>query len=272
MQTGEKAFGFIGAGAMGGALMRGIIQRGLVKSHNVFASDPDRERLQQLAAELGINPVQDNGELLARADVVVLAVKPQVIKGVLASLQGKWSAQQVVISIAAGVPLRELETYIREAPVIRVMPNTPCLVGAGAAGIALGSRAGEKEGRLAQELFGAVGEAFILPENLLDAVTGLSGSGPAYCYLFIEALADAGVLEGLPRPVAQRLAALTLLGAARMVLETNKHPGELKDMVTSPAGTTIAAVSLLENRAFRGTVIEAVRAATRRSREMAEKG
>jgi pyrroline-5-carboxylate reductase len=272
MAAEEKSFGFIGAGAMGSALMRGIIQGGLVTPDRVFASDPDTERLQQLAAELDITPVKDNVELLDKADVVVLAVKPQVVKEVLEPLKGKWSPKQVVISIAAGVTLRELENYIQGTPVIRVMPNTPCLVRAGAAGIALGSQAGAKEGKLAQELFGAVGEAFLLPEELLDAVTGLSGSGPAYCYLFIEALADAGVQEGLPRPVAQRLAALTLLGAARMVLETKKHPGELKDMVTSPAGTTIAAVSLLENRAFRGTVIEAVRAATRRSREMAPKG
>ncbi|HHW54170.1 MAG: pyrroline-5-carboxylate reductase [bacterium] len=272
MAAGEKSFGFIGAGAMGSALMRGIVQGDLVKAGSVFASDPDKGRLQEIVAELGINPVKDNGEVLEKADVVVLAVKPQVIEEVLEPLKGKWSPKQLVISIAAGISLQKLESYIQGAPVIRVMPNTPCLVGAGAAGIALGSRAGEEEGKLAQELFAAVGEAFIVPEDLLDAVTGLSGSGPAYCYLFIEALADAGVQEGLPRPIAQRLAALTLLGAARMVLETEKHPGELKDMVTSPAGTTIAAVSVLEKRAFRGTVIEAVRAASRRSREMAEKG
>ena len=202
--------------------------------------------------------------------MVVLAVKPQVIEEVLEPLKGKWSPKQLVISIAAGISLQKLESYIQGAPVIRVMPNTPCLVGAGAAGIALGSRAGEEEGKLAQELFAAVGEAFIVPEDLLDAVTGLSGSGPAYCYLFIEALADAGVQEGLPRPIAQRLAALTLLGAARMVLE-KRSTGSSRTWLL-PGWNHHRGRFCIGERAFRGTVIEAVRAASRRSRKWRKRG
>ncbi|NLP17828.1 MAG: pyrroline-5-carboxylate reductase [Firmicutes bacterium] len=270
MPIGEKRLGFIGAGAMGSALMKGVLERGILPAAQVYVSDPDGERVKLLVSQLGINSVQGNEELVKEVDVVVLAVKPQIITTVLEELKGKWSSSQLVISIAAGITLGKLEGLLGDIPVARVMPNTPCLVGAGAAGIALGGFATPEHGQLAQEIFAAVGEAFLLPEELLDAVTGLSGSGPAYCYLFIEALADAGVREGLPRKVAQRLAAMTLKGSAQMVLDTNKHPGELKDMVTSPAGTTIEAVSFLEDRAFRGTVMAAVRNAARRSREMGE--
>ena len=271
MSIGKKRLGFIGAGAMGSALMKGVIRNGLVSPAQVFVSEPDEKRLKSLVGELGINPVEGNNELVKGVDVVVLAVKPQIITAVLEKLEGEWSAEQLVISIAAGVTLGELEGFLPGIPVVRVMPNTPSLVGMGAAVIALGSHATAVHGHWAEEIFKATGEAFQLPEELLDAVTGLSGSGPAYGYIFIEALSDAGVREGLPRDVAQRLAAITLKGAAQMVLDTNKHPGELKDMVTSPAGTTIEAVAYLEDRAFRGTVMAAVRNATRRSREMGAK-
>lgn len=268
MSIGEKLLGFIGAGAMGSALIQGVLKKRLLPPARVFVSDPDGGRLESLVSQLDINSTQSNEEIVKMVDVVVLAVKPQIITTVLEELKGKWSTKQLVISIAAGITLGKLEDLLPGVPVVRVMPNTPCLVGVGAAGIALGDSAAPEHGRWAKEIFAAVGEAFLLPEELLDAVTGLSGSGPAYCYLFIEALADAGVREGLPRKVAQRLAAMTLKGSAQMVLATDKHPGELKDMVTSPAGTTIEGVSFLEDRAFRGTVMAAVRNATRRSREM----
>ncbi|MGI6576198.1 MAG: pyrroline-5-carboxylate reductase [bacterium] len=271
MSLVNKRVGFIGAGAMASALMHGIIEKGVLSGEQIFASDIDKNRLTALATELGINAVADNERLIAITDIIVLAVKPQVIFSVLAPLDNWVPEKQLVISIAAGIKLADLEAYLQGMPVIRVMPNTPCLVGAGATGIALGSRASAEHGQLALKLFAAVGEAFILEEKLLDAVTGLSGSGPAYGYLFIEALADGGVREGLPRPVSLRLAAQTVLGAAKMVLDTGKHPGVLKDMVTSPAGTTIAGIGVLEERAFRGTVMDAVRIAAEKSRAMAGK-
>jgi pyrroline-5-carboxylate reductase len=203
------------------------------------------------------------------AAVIVLAVKPQVLTSALQPLREGIGPSQMVLSIAAGVSTARIEEcFAKDIPVVRVMPNTPALVGAAASAICLGRFANQTHRAQAHRIFDAVGLAVDVEEKLLDAVTGLSGSGPAYVYVFIEALSDAGVRAGLPRDVATRLAAQTVLGSARMVLETGTHPGVLKDMVTSPGGTTIAGLHALEQNAFRGAVIDAVQAATQRSKEL----
>jgi pyrroline-5-carboxylate reductase len=225
--------------------------------------------LQTLAQELGVRAAPDVASAATGSDVVLLAVKPQTVGDALEPLRGVLTAQQTLISIAAGVTTRQIEAHF-DAPVpcVRVMPNTPALIGQAASAIALGARADSSHAQQAHRIFDVTGLAIDVPEKLLDAVTGLSGSGPAYVYVFIEALSDAGVKMGLPRDVATQLAAQTVAGAAQMVLQTGKHPGVLKDMVTSPGGTTIAGLHALESNAFRGAVIDAVEAATQRSREL----
>ena len=205
------------------------------------------------------------------ADVLVLAVKPDQVGGVLADIRDCFTAKHCLISIAAGVPLAKLEAGLGAgARLIRVMPNTPALVGASASAYALGKSALLEDGELVHKLLSAVGVSFQVKESLLDAVTGLSGSGPAYVYLFIDGLSDGGVAAGLPRDIATRLAAQTVLGGAKMVLETGLHPGVLKDMVTSPGGTTIEGLHELEKGKVRGTLISAVRAATEKSKKLGQ--
>jgi pyrroline-5-carboxylate reductase len=264
----KETLGFIGAGAMAEALLKGFIAQGLAGPASCIVSDISAERARHLANILGVRVAGNNREVLAEADIVFLAVKPQSAPGVLEELKSAWEPRHLVVSIMAGVPTSFLEPFLGQARMVRVMPNTPCLVQAGAAGISGGSRADKRDVEVVAELFNAVGKAFILNEGLLDAVTGLSGSAPAYVYMFIEALADGGVLAGLPRPVAQTLAAQTVLGAAKMVLETGEHPGSLKDRVASPAGTTIAGIAALEAGGFRGLVMKAVKAAADRSAEL----
>jgi len=200
-------------------------------------------------------------------DVIVLAVKPHIIQSACEDV-AKVDTQALVISIAAGIKLAQLEKHLPGRRVIRVMPNTPCLVGEASSGISLGSLATEEDSNTVKRIFGAVGLAVVVAENLLDAITGVSGSGPAYVFQFIEALSDGGVRAGLPRAIATQLAAQTVKGAAEMVLQTGKHPGELKDAVTSPGGTTIAGVEALEKGGFRATTISAVLATTKRSMQL----
>jgi len=258
----------IGAGAMGEALVGGIVQAGLVPGQSVFVADADEARARRVAADHGVQAV-GNREAAARADTVIVAVKPDVVPSVLREIGNVLRPGACVVSIAAGVPLSTIETHLPEGtPAVRAMPNTPCLVGEGAVALAAGAFATDAHLARAQALFEAVGAVVTVGEELMDAVTGLSGSGPAYVYMFIEALADGGVFAGLPRDVALKLAAQTVLGAARMVMETGRHPGQLKDMVTSPAGTTIAGVKVLEERGLRAACIGAVDAAARRSREL----
>lgn len=260
---------FLGAGAMGEALMRGLVTAGIYEPAQIVAYDVDMARVEALVSGLGICASRDAAAAVRDADVVLLAVKPQYIASALEPLRDVLTPQQTLISIAAGILISQLEAALAQpVPVVRVMPNTPCLVGQAASAICLGTHAGEAQQAQAHRIFDAVGLAVDVPEKLIDAVTGLSGSGPAYVYVFIEALSDAGVRMGLPRHTATQLAAQTVLGGAQMVLETGKHPGELKDMVTSPGGTTIAALHSLEKNAFRGAVIDAVQAAAQRSSEM----
>jgi pyrroline-5-carboxylate reductase len=262
--------GFLGAGKMATALAKGFIRAGLVTPKQVMASDPSPVARASFAGETGAKTTAANVEVVTFAEVVLLAVKPDQVSYVLSDIRGSFTPKHLLISIAAGVPLARVEAELGSGRLIRVMPNTPALVGASATAFALGKAARPEDGELAQKLFSAVGIAFKVKEALLDAVTGLSGSGPAYVYLFIEALSDGGVAAGLPRDIATRLAAQTVLGSARMVLETGLHPGALKDMVTSPGGTTIEGLHELEKGKVRGTVISAVRAASEKSKKLGQ--
>jgi pyrroline-5-carboxylate reductase len=262
-------WGFLGAGKMATALIRGMIRAGVVEPASIAASDPLPGARASLEAEAGIEVVESNLAVVLESDVLVLAVKPQSVPHVLAELQPAMTKQHLVVSIAAGVSLATLQAGLGpDCRLVRVMPNTPALVGEGAAGYCLGPNATADDEALVRGCLGSVGRAFRVPEGLLDAVTGLSGSGPAFVYVMIEALSDGGVRVGLPRDVATALAAQTVLGAARMVLETGLHTGVLKDQVTSPGGTTIAGLHALERGGLRAALIDAVEAATRRSAEL----
>jgi pyrroline-5-carboxylate reductase len=263
----KQTIGFIGAGQMARALAKGFLQAGLIAPDRIAAFDPVSEALGQFAADCrGAKAAASNQALAQQADVLLLAVKPQSMKGVIDELAGQ-VAGKLVVSIAAGIPIARL-TELKTNRIIRVMPNTPCLVGQGASAYCLAPGATAADGELVGKLLSAVGIAFQVEEKHLDAVTGLSGSGPAFVYLVIEALSDGGVRMGLSREVALALAAQTVRGAAEMVLTQKEHPAVLKDRVTSPGGTTIAGLAALEERGLRGVLISAVEAATRRSAEL----
>ncbi len=265
----QGTIGFIGAGAMAEAMISGMLGTGLVSSGQIMASDPSPGRLQLLHDRYGIVTTAANDQVVTESSTVVLAVKPQILREVVEALCGTWRQEQLVISIAAGITLTDLEAWLPPGtPVIRTVPNTPCLVGEGATVLSMGSAAVEHHRVLAETIFGAVGIALTMPEQYLDAVTGLSGSGPAYIYLVIEALADAGVRVGLPRDVGLMLAVQTVVGAAKMVKNTGGHPAQLKDMVTSPGGTTIAGLHVLERGGLRGLLMDAVMTARDRAVEL----
>jgi pyrroline-5-carboxylate reductase len=271
MMSARLTIGFLGAGKMGTALAKGFIQAGLGTPAQIIASDPVEAAQTSFAKEVGAKVAKSNADLIKFASVLLLAVKPDNVPGVLAEIKDGFTDKHLLISIAAGVPIAKLEAGLgAKARVIRVMPNTPALLGASATAYALGKSALPEDGPLAQKLFSAVGIAFVVKEALLDAVTGLSGSGPAYVYLMIEGLSDGGVAAGLPRDIATKLAAQTVLGSARMVLETGLHPGALKDMVTSPGGTTIEGLHELEKGKVRGALMNAVRAATDKSKKLGQ--
>jgi pyrroline-5-carboxylate reductase len=256
---------------MATALAKGLVSARFATTDSILASDPLATTRETFARTSGGRCVASNLEVVRGADVLVLAVKPAHVAEVLAEIHTEVQARHLFISIAAGVPLKTLIAPLgSHARLARVMPNTPCLVGAGASAYALGGGATAEDGRLVARLLETVGLAVDLPENLLDAVTGLSGSGPAYVYQVIEALSDGGVLVGLPRDVATRLAAQTVLGAAQMVVQTGESPAVLKDAVASPGGTTIAGLHALETGGLRAALMNAVRAATLRSHELGE--
>jgi len=259
----------IGTGAIGGALCRGLLRARVFSPKQIICADIDEQKLAELERETEVNVTTSNKEAAESAEAVLLSVKPNMMDTVLAEIAPVLSTDQLVISVAAGVTLQRVQDQLPEGmPVIRAMPNTPCLIGLGATGFGLGEHARPKDADLARCIFGAVGEVVEVPEKLLDSVTGLSGSGPAYIYLMIEAMMDAGVSVGLAREAALLLSAQTALGAAKMVLETGKHPAQLRDMVTTPGGTTIAGLTSMERARFRATVIDAVQAATKRSHEL----
>jgi len=261
--------GFLGAGQMAAALARGWTNARLVADEDGLASDPSPEARSNFQERTGWKAIPDNRTLVLDCDVLVLAVKPQVVSALLADVGSLLKGRHLLISIAAGVTLERLAKETNSTcRLIRVMPNTPALLGASASGYSPGPSATAEDVALVDRLFNAVGKAYRLSEHLLDAVTGLSGSGPAFVYAVIEALSDGGVRMGLPREVATGLAAQTVLGAARMVLETGLHTGPLKDMVTSPGGTTIAGLHALERGGLRAALMDAVEAATKRATEL----
>lgn len=266
----EKTIGCIGVGVMGSALMEAVLKT--TKATLVFVSDPDQKKCDEFCARTGCSKKKSNTELAKAVDILFLAVKPQYLDGVLAEIAGVLHKETLVISMAAGVSLERIKKGLQgHVKLIRIMPNTPVAVGSGLIALAVdkeNSRISSEELYFIKELLAPAGLVEQSSENLMDAVTAVSGSGPAYAYLFIDALADAGVRMGLPRDQALRYAAQTLKGAAEMVLETKTHPGILKDSVCSPGGTTIAAVNMLEEKGFRNAIIQAALAAWNRSIEL----
>ena len=259
--------GIIGCGNMGGAMLRQMLKAGLFTPEEVIVSDKNPSLRAQLKSELGVNVTYRNEEAAA-ATTLLLAVKPQFVREVGAEIAGAVNPSALIISIVAGYDLAMLHALLQSdaAHIIRVMPNTPAMVGEGVLAACRGQHVTDEEWKLGMKLLSCMGMAEEVTENLMDAVTGLSGSSPAFVFLFLEALSDAGVRGGLPRVTAQRFAAQTLLGSAKLALETGKHPGQLKDMVTSPAGTTIEGVAALERNAFRSAVMEAVDEAIQKSK------
>jgi pyrroline-5-carboxylate reductase len=267
-----KKIGIIGGGKMGSALIGGIISQNLIPADHITVSDALVERLQELKKQYGINITSNNNEALTASDMIILAVKPQNMAEVLEGMSASFHQKQLIISIAAGIPTKFIEGYLgKGAHVVRVMPNTPALIGEGAAALAGGTDATKEDLDMAREIFESVGITVSVKEDLMDAVTGLSGSGPAYVFLIMEALADGGVNLGLSKDVALKLSAQTIMGAAKLFLTGNKHPAELKDMVTSPGGTTIAGLKALEEGKLRATLMAAVEAAALRSRDLGSK-
>ncbi|MEB3277520.1 MAG: pyrroline-5-carboxylate reductase [Lyngbya sp.] len=272
--TGFK-FGLIGGGVMGEALLSRLIAQNIYSPQDAIVSEPQAQRRAVLQQQYGVEVTDDNRKAAEVSEVLLLAVKPQILDAVISDLAAlslgdtpNPESEVVIISILAGVPLSKLESAFLHRPVVRVMPNTPATVGAGISAIAPGKAVKPDHLERAKNILAAVGEVVEVPESLLDAVTGLSGSGPAYVALMVEALSDGGVAAGLPRAIASKLALQTVLGTAELLQQTGMHPAELKDRVTSPGGTTIAGVGKLEQAAFRSALIEAVKAACERSKEL----
>lgn len=269
MFTGKKV-AVIGGGKMGGILVSGMISRNIVAAENITVADIDSSRLDELRASLNIQTTSDNKKAVKEADIILLAVKPQNFPETLKEISGLSVKTKLFISIAAGVTTDEIEKLLTKTPrVLRVMPNVNALAGEGAAAVSRGHFAKKEDIQYALAILQAVGLAVEVDEKLMDVVTGLSGSGPAYCFLMIEALTDAGVHMGLTRNLAEKLAAQTMLGSARLCLEGKLHPAQLKNMVTSPGGTTAAGLKILEEGKIRATLMAAVEAATNRARELA---
>ncbi len=263
------SLGCIGGGQMAEALIRGILSAGLLAPQQIYVKEPNPERMASLRENYSVQAVADEAELCSRSRVLLVAVKPQVAKAVLGAYAPHLSSGHLLISIMAGISLANLRQFAGEqVRLIRAMPNTPALVLAGATAFSPAASADQDDCRLAQAIFDAVGSGLEMPEQQLDAVTGLSGSGPGYVFTFLEALIDGGVLAGLPRPAAEELALQTLYGSAKLALESREHPAVLKGRVTSPGGTTIAGIQALEQGAFRGLVMDAVQKASQRSQEL----
>jgi pyrroline-5-carboxylate reductase len=267
----QAKISFIGGGAMAEALLSGLLKTGLVAPDQICVADINVDRLAALEKKFQITTNVNSRQAAEKSDILFLTVKPQVVETVFKTLQSAVKPETLVVSIVAGLTLERLEAAFAQNSVIRVMPNTPLAVGQGMAAIAVGSKATEEQAQDVLTIFQSAGKAVRVAEKDLDAVTGLSGSGPAYAFLMVDALADAGVRVGLPRAMSITLAAQTLLGAAKMVLETGEHPAQLRDMVTSPGGTAIAGVHALERGGVRVALIDAVMAATKRSKDLGKK-
>jgi pyrroline-5-carboxylate reductase len=268
----NKIIAIIGTGNMGDALVSGLIGSKSSKPKNIVCSDVRRDKLEQIKSRYKVRTTSNNLKAVSEADIVIYAVKPQLMAAVLIETSSKLDMSKLVISIAAGVPLAAMESCIeKNMRLIRVMPNIAAAVKEAATAIAAGEHATQEDIKLAMEIFNSIGKCIFLKENyLMDAITGLSGSGPAYIFLIVDALADAGVKMGLSRQESLFLAAQTVLGSAKLLIETREHPGQLKDKVTSPGGTAIAGLATLESGGLRTTLINAVEAATNRSKELGE--
>lgn len=259
----------IGCGNMGSAIIGGLIRSGAVRPGDLTASDKSGEMRKKAETAFGIRTTDDNADCISGADLIVAAVKPNVFTAALSEISSVLLKHQIILSIAAGKTMADLEkVFGGDKKLVRAMPNTPALVGEGITGFCVSPNITEDDKKLVLTVLSSFGEAEEVPESLMAAVTSVSGSSPAYVYIFIEAMADAAVADGMPRKQAYHFAAKTVLGSAKMVLETGKHPGELKDMVCSPGGTTIEGVAALEKAGFRTSVIEAVRACTKKAKDM----
>ncbi|KAK6127221.1 hypothetical protein DH2020_039020 [Rehmannia glutinosa] len=267
--TESYNLGFIGAGKMAESIARGVVKSGVLPASQIRTAHLATARRTAFES-FGVKVLSHNIEVVQESDVVIFSVKPQVVKDVILQLKPLLSEKQLLVSVVAGVKLKDLQEWAGHSRFIRVMPNTPAAVGVAASVISLGTAATKDDGELIANLFGAIGKVWTANEKLFDAITGLSGSGPAYIYLAIEALADGGVAAGLPRDLALGLASQTVLGAASMAVNMGKHPGQLKDDVASPGGTTIAGIHELEKSGFRGILMNAVVAAAKRSRELSQ--
>ena len=271
----NKKLGFIGGGNMAEAMIKGLLSASFIEAKNIFVSEPSEAKRDTLHAKYKIKVSADNRELVKKCDILILAVKPQIFQEVLVDICSLVDSDKLVISIAAGVPIAIIDDALRgdknkKFSIVRTMPNTPALVQEGVTAIASGQHVSKTDVKIAHRIFEAVGCTVDVEEDQLDAVTGLSGSGPAYIFMLIEALSDAGVKMGLSREVANILTIQTVLGSAKLARESGKHPGELKDMVTSPAGTTISGLHALEEGSFHTTLMNAVEDATLRSRELGQ--
>lgn len=266
----DKRIGFIGAGSIGQALIQGLITAGKVKASNITVTNRSNNgRLKELKSRWNVSTTGDKVSLVKNNDVIVLAVKPKDINDVLEQIGGELNEKQAVITVAAGIETKTIETSsTKKIRVIRAMPNTSCLVKESATAICKGHWADDESLEIAREMFSSVGKVVLVPEEALDAVTGLSGSGPAYVYFMIEAMVDAGVKAGLTREVSSALAVQTVLGAAKMILETGQCPESLKEKVATPGGTTMAGLTVLEQMGFKTSLIKAVLSATKRSKEL----
>ncbi len=261
--------GFVGCGNMAQAMLKGILSKGLYAKEDILVSRRNEEALQNIRNEFGVNVTTDNAEVAKKADILILAVKPFQFETVISEIRNEVAENTLVISIAAGQTIANIEKLFgKTIKLVRSMPNTPALVLEGAAGVCYNDHVSEDDKKTTMEIFSSFGVANEVSESMIDTVIGVSGSSPAYVFMFIEAMADAAVADGMPRAQAYEMAAQSVLGSAKMVLETGKHPGELKDMVCSPAGTTIEAVRVLEEKGFRSAVIEAMKACVKKAKEM----
>ncbi len=265
----NSTLGFVGGGNMGEALIKGLLNASILPPERILAFDVSKSRLRYLNDRYRITVCKSIDEVTLQSDTIIVAVKPQNMDAVLDNMTPHLAHAPLIISIAAGITIERMSRVLPQAtPLVRVMPNTPALVQEGASALARGEHVSEEQMGFALEIFNAVGKAITVEEKWMDAVTGLSGSGPAYVLLLIESLVDAGVLMGLPRSTSKELVLQTVLGTVHMVQETEKHPAELKDLITSPAGTTVEGLKVLEERAVRGALLEAVKVATLKSREL----
>lgn len=267
----NKIIGFIGCGNMGKAMIGGIVKAEIVSPNNIMVADLNEKGLNEIAEKYGVEVTTDNNEVAKNSDILVLSVKPNIYPIVIEGIKDQIKENVIVVTIAAGKSIESTEeSFGRKLKIVRVMPNTPALVGEGMAALCTNEYVTKEEVEIIRNIFNSFGKSEVVSEKLIDVVTSVSGSSPAYVYMFIEAMADAAVLDGMPRAQAYKFAAQAVLGSAKMVLETGIHPGELKDMVCSPGGTTIEAVATLEEKGLRDAVISAMRVCTKKSKEMSK--